>query len=41
VDTPAGADVPALAAGVYQATWTVRDRNGDTRTVRSRLIEAG
>jgi hypothetical protein len=41
VDTQTGVAVPALAAGIYQATWTVRDRNGDTRTVRSRLIEAG
>ena len=41
VDTRAGAKVRALPAGVYSATWTVRDRNGDTRTVRSRLIEAG
>jgi hypothetical protein len=40
VDTQAGAHVRALAVGVYQATWTVRDRNGDTRTVHSRLIEA-
>jgi hypothetical protein len=36
-----GADVPALPRGVYGVTWTVRDRNGDTRTVHSRLIEAG
>jgi hypothetical protein len=41
VATRAGADVRALPKGVYTATWTVRDRNGDTRTVRSRLIEAG
>jgi hypothetical protein len=41
VDTRAGANVAALPAGVYGVTWTVRDRNGDTRTVHSRLIEAG
>jgi len=41
VSTQTGVDVPVLATGVYQATWTVRDRNGDTRTVQSRLIEAG
>jgi hypothetical protein len=41
VSSQTGVGVPALAAGVYQATWTVRDRNGDTRTVQSRLIEAG
>jgi hypothetical protein len=35
-----GANVPALPRGVYSVTWTVRNRNGDTRTVRSRLIEA-
>lgn len=41
VATRTGVSVPAVPAGVYNVTWTVRDRNGDTRTVRSRLIEAG
>jgi hypothetical protein len=41
VATASGTAVPALPAGVYGVTWTVRDRNGDTRTVHSRLIEAG
>jgi hypothetical protein len=41
VATRSGADVPALPRGVYSVTWTVRDGNGDTRTVHSRLIEAG
>jgi hypothetical protein len=36
-----GTDVPALPRGVYGVTWTVRDRNGDTRTAHSHLIEAG
>jgi hypothetical protein len=41
VDTRSGADVRALPRGVYNVTWTVRNSNGDTRTVHSRLIEAG
>lgn len=41
VNTPSGIAVPALAPGIYQVSWTVSDRNGDTRTVHSRLIEAG
>lgn len=41
VDTRAGAKVRPLPVGVYRATWTVHNRNGDTRTVQSRLIEAG
>jgi hypothetical protein len=41
VSTAGGATVPGLPVGVYGVTWTVHDRNGDVRTVRSRLIEAG
>lgn len=41
VNTRTGAAVAVMPSGVYHATWVVRDRNGDTRTVRSRLIEAG
>ncbi len=32
-DTVDGVQVPALAPGDYLATWTVRDANGDTRTL--------
>jgi hypothetical protein len=38
---PGGVAVPALPAGVYKATWVVRDRNGDTRTVVTRFISQG
>ena len=41
VNTAAGPRVTGLPPGVYGVTGTVRDRNGDTRTVHSRLIEAG
>ncbi len=41
VATVAGVAVPALAAGVYSATWVVRDLNGDTRTVPTKFIEQG
>lgn len=40
VDTPRGVSVPALSRGVYQATWVLSDANGDTRTVRTRFVEA-
>jgi hypothetical protein len=39
VDRTAGVPVRALTAGVYDATWIVRDSNGDTRTERSRFVE--
>jgi hypothetical protein len=35
-----GAHVPALPRGAYDATWVLRDANGDTRTVQSRFVEA-
>jgi hypothetical protein len=41
VATASGVPVHALARGVYNATWVVRDRNGDTRTVHTRFVEAG
>lgn len=39
VATPSGVRVGPLAPGVYEATWVVRDLNGDTRTVRSEFVE--
>ena len=36
-----GVAVPALPAGVYDATWVVRDRNGDTRTVVTHFVSQG
>lgn len=39
VDTAGGVPVAALAPGVYQATWKLIDRNGDTRTIQSRFAE--
>jgi hypothetical protein len=41
VATRTGTAVASLPRGTYNVTWTVHDRNGDTRTVHSRLIEAG
>jgi hypothetical protein len=37
----AGVRVGALSPGAYRATWVLSDANGDTRTVRSRFVEAG
>jgi hypothetical protein len=39
VAAPGGVGVPALAAGVYDARWVVHDVNGDTRTVKTILVE--
>jgi hypothetical protein len=39
VDTPRGVPVTTLSPGVYNATWAVRDVNGDTRTVRTDFVE--
>ncbi len=39
VATAAGVPVASLPRGVYNATWVVRDMNGDTRTVRSEFVE--
>jgi hypothetical protein len=39
VAAPGGVAVPALAAGVYDARWVVHDVNGDTRTVKTILVE--
>jgi hypothetical protein len=36
-----GVTVPALAPGVYDASWVLSDSNGDTRTIRSTFAEAG
>jgi hypothetical protein len=36
-----GVPVANLPAGVYNATWVVRDANGDTRTVKTTFIQAG
>jgi hypothetical protein len=38
VDTPSGAAVGALPAGVYAAKWVLTDANGDTRTVTTRFV---
>lgn len=38
-DTASGVEVGAFKAGVYKATWTVSDANGDTRTVTTHFIE--
>jgi hypothetical protein len=35
-----GVRVKSLPAGVYGAKWVLRDRNGDTRTIYSRFVEA-
>lgn len=39
VDTANGVSVKGLRSGAYTATWTLRDANGDTRTVKTRFIE--
>lgn len=39
VDTEEGVDVAALTPGVYKATWTVTDANGDTRTTTTQFVE--
>jgi hypothetical protein len=36
-----GTAVPALPTGVYDATWVVSDRNGDTRTVHTKFVSQG
>lgn len=36
-----GVAVRGLASGVYDATWVVRDSNGDTRTVKTTFVQAG
>jgi hypothetical protein len=41
VAVASGVRVGALPHGVYDATWVVRDVNGDSRTVHSRFVEAG
>jgi hypothetical protein len=40
VNSAVGVAVPALAPGVYAARWVLTDANGDTRTVRTRFVEA-
>ncbi len=40
VDTPSGVSVAGLGPGTYRAVWTLRDRNGDTRTVHTVFVEA-
>ncbi len=37
--TTQGVPVPALAPGVYDATWVVHDVNGDTRIVITEFVE--
>ena len=39
VDTAAGVSVPALRPGAYLATWVLRDRVGDTRTLTTRFVD--
>lgn len=39
VERSPGVAVSALAPGVYDATWTVTDANGDTRTSRSWFVQ--
>jgi hypothetical protein len=41
VDRARGVAVPALAPGVYRATWVLRDANGDRRVVRTLFVEQG
>ena len=41
VALPKGVAVRGLAAGVYRATWIVRDANGDTRTAQTTFVESG
>ncbi len=40
VDTPRGVRLPGLRPGDYLAIWTLKDRNGDTRTIATRFISA-
>jgi hypothetical protein len=40
VDTAAGVSAGSLSSGTYTALWTLRDRNGDTRTLRTTFVEA-
>jgi hypothetical protein len=35
-----GVTVRGLAAGVYSATWVLRDANGDTRTAQTAFVES-
>jgi len=39
VDTVDGVPVKGLRPGTYNATWTLKDANGDTRTLSTRFIE--
>ncbi len=39
VDTAKGVTVRGIKPGTYKAIWTLKDANGDTRTVTSRFIE--
>jgi hypothetical protein len=39
VNTTGGVTVKGLKPGTYIATWTVKDANGDTRTVTTRFVE--
>lgn len=39
VNNASGVAVPALTPGTYAATWVLTDKNGDTRTVRTRFVE--
>ncbi len=41
VERAQGVSVPGLAPGVYAAVWTVRDANGDTRTITSDFVQEG
>jgi hypothetical protein len=41
VAVASGVAVSGLAKGVYDATWILRDRNGDTRTVQTTFVQAG
>ena len=38
VDTAQGVAATALPKGVYDATWVISDRNGDTRTVATTFV---
>jgi hypothetical protein len=39
VNKSSGVTVKGLKPGTYTATWTVKDANGDTRTVTTRFVE--
>jgi hypothetical protein len=39
VDSARGVTVRGLRPGSYEATWKLRDANGDTRTVTTRFVE--